>query len=103
MIEITLQQIANQSFTFTADNFRYEVTLKDIGSNLMIATVAIDDVIMISGARVLAGVPLLPFRHIEEGNFIFITENEENPYYTNFGVSNTLVYASPAELEVIRA
>ncbi len=101
MINIPLQALANQSFTFSADNFRYEVTIKE-ASGLMAVTVSIDDVAVISGQRALAGVPLIPYRYLEQGNFIFITEDDENPYYTNFGSSNSLVYASPSELRALR-
>ena len=101
MINIPLQQLANQSLNFTADDSRYQIDIKEIGG-LMATSITIDDVLVISGQRALAGVPLIPYRYLERGNFIFITENEENPYYTSFGTSVFLNYASPAELEALR-
>ena len=106
MINIPLQPLANQSFSFfgqvTIDDARYVITIKDIGGGSMIYNVVIDDTPVISGHRATAGVPLLPYRYLERGNFIFITENEENPNYLNFGSSNSLVYASPEELRALR-
>jgi hypothetical protein len=57
------------------------------------------------GQRVVAGQLCLPYRTMEaeQGNFLFLTANDELPSYVSFGISQFLIYASNAELAAVRA
>jgi hypothetical protein len=102
MIEITLDAIPNQSLTIQLDNNFYEISIKET-NGAMAATIFRNDVVIISGARIVAGIPLLPYPYQEDGNFLLLTANDDIPYYTQFGITQTLIYASQSELEAIRA
>lgn len=102
MIEITLSAVPNQSFSIRLDDHLYDIRLR-AAKNIMAVDIVRDGVLIETGTRAEAGFPLIPYRYQESGNFIISTENDEYPDYTKFGISQTLIYVSEAELGVIRA
>lgn len=101
MIEIILASIPNQSLSVQLSGFIWDITLKE-AKGIMAASIVRDNVPIISNMRLVPGVPLLPYQYQEEGNFWFVTNNGDYPYYTEFGKTQSLFYVSQAELEVIR-
>ncbi len=101
MITLPLQAIPNQSFTFSEADFRFEVTIKE-AAGVMAVDISVDNSIIIQGQKVVSGGPVIPYRHLESGNFAFITENDEIPYYDQFGVSQSLIYLTPDDLGGVR-
>lgn len=69
----------------------------------MFADISRDGSVLLTGVRVLAGEPLIPYRYLEDGNFIFITANDEMPFWSEFGNSQVLVYLSKEEIDAVRA
>ncbi len=101
MIEILLQAIPNQSLSIQLDGRLYNLVIKEI-NGLMALTLIRDGAVIQDGARMMPNFPLIPYRYQESGNFIMITSNGEYPYYTRFGVSQSLIFASQTELDIIR-
>lgn len=102
MQNVTIEAIPNQKFSLTVGNNRYAITLKTNGA-VMLATIERNDVTIISGRRCVAGSPLIPFRYLESGNFVFVTQDGDLPWWEQFGVTQSLVYASQDELDTFRA
>lgn len=102
MIQIQIDAIPNQRFTILLEQERYQITLKET-RGVMSATIVRNDVILVQGARMVAGTPLLPYNYLEEGNFFLLTTNGDLPDYTKFGISQNLVYLTAAEVEAYRA
>lgn len=101
MIILAIDRIPNQTFTSVLDSARFVVTLKET-RGVMSATVVRDDIPVIEGARICAGTPLLPYQYKERGNFFLLTQNDDLPDYTKFGISQILVYLTAAEVEIYR-
>lgn len=101
-VVIPLQPIPNQSFPITLDGNNFDLKFQAISEECMAVTIVRNDVRLISGHRVVAGMPLLPYRYLETGNFIFISETQNIPFYTEFGLTQTLLYFSQSELDTIR-
>ncbi len=101
MIDIPLQAVANQELSIQLDDRRYVITLKET-AGVMSASVARDDVALLTNGRVVAGTPLLPYRFQESGNFVITTEGDELPAFTEFGVTQFLVYVSEIEIDELR-
>jgi hypothetical protein len=101
MQRIPLAAIPNQSFSVNLGSRAYNFTIKTT-VNVMSVDITRDNIILELGARIVAGTPLLPYRYQEDGNFVITTANEEYPFYTFFGVTQFLIYASAAELAAIR-
>lgn len=99
--EIPLQPIPNQTFSVTVDNSIYDITLKE-ANGIMAAFVVRDNVRIVSGMRLVAGWPMIPYQYLESGNFVLLTANNDLPYYTQFGISQSLIFFTQEELEVIR-
>ena len=91
---------ANQEFTVHLDGTRYVLRFK-AANGVMVADVIIDDVLVLSGSRILAGEPLIPYEYLQVGNFTVLTTNDELPDWREFGATQTLIYASPAELAAL--
>ena len=100
MRNIPLTQDPNQDLTVRLDNTRYGLRLKST-NGVMVVDVSIDGVTVLTGSRVLAGEPLIPYEYIATGNFILLTVNDELPDYTQFGVTQSLVYMSPEEIAAL--
>lgn len=102
MIEVPLQPVANQSLTVTLEGSRYGLTLKET-HGVMSLDVVRDEVELLRGHRVVAAAPLLPYRFLQDGgNFVLLTENDELPYYAQFGFTQQLVYLTAAEVAALK-
>lgn len=102
MRNINLAAIPNQSLTVQLDNRIWDITIKET-KGVMSATVLRDNVLLLSNQRLTPGTPLIPYEYLEDGNFFFITNDGDYPYYTEFGKTQNLIYASEAELNAIRS
>ncbi len=100
-VVIPLQAVANQQFTVVLDGDNYNMTFKAL-DQVMAVTISRGGVVLLTNQRVLAETPLMPYRYLETGNFVFIAEGPEIPFYTAFGVTQTLLYFTADELRAIR-
>ena len=100
---IRLQAIPNQTLSVQIGDDRYEITIKAAGS-IMAATITLDEAVLVSNSRIVSGTPLIPYRASEGGggNFMILTENNEIPRYNAFGINQTLVSFTAAELAAAR-
>jgi hypothetical protein len=98
---IALQAIPNQSFSFNASNTTFGIILK-AAAGCMAASITINGTDVIDNARCVAWRGIIPARYQENGNFMFMTQNLQLPWYSQFGTTQTLIYLSPTELTSIR-
>lgn len=98
-IRIPLQAIPNQSLSVQLDGQRYDIRLNE-ANGIMAATISINETVVISGARIVDSGALLNYQYLEGdgGNFVFLTELDEIPYYTMFGDTQQLIYLTAAEI-----
>lgn len=97
-VMIDLQPIPNQVITTTLEERRYELrftTTNDVTS----VTVLRDDLTLVTNARATPAFPLLPYRYLYTGNFIFATLNDDYPFYSQFGITQFLLYFTQAEID----
>jgi len=94
---IPLATAPQQSLSVRLDDSRLVLTLKKV-KGCMVADLERDGEYVIRGTRVLAGEPIIPYAYLEEGNFLLQTINDELPDWTQFGVSQTLLYLTVAEV-----
>lgn len=100
MNEINLQAIPNQKLSVNVDNILYEITIKET-NGVMSATVVRNGETLLSNNRLVGGTPLIPYKYMQDGNFIITTNNDEIPFYDQFGLTQFLIYASAEELEAL--
>jgi hypothetical protein len=102
MIEIPLQAIPNQSLSILLGESQWDIRIKAAG-NIMAFDISENNVPIVTGQRAVAGYPIIPYEYLEDGNFVLLTMNDEYPDYTQFGVTQSLIYTSETELETFRA
>lgn len=107
MIQIPLQNIANQSLNIVLDNNNYTIRLHacEDTNSLITGITAVDivrnNVVIVSGMRAVCGTQLIPYQYLVDGNFIFVTQNDMYPNWNLFGITQFLIYASQAEIDEI--
>lgn len=101
MKQIPLQQIPNQSFSIILDNNSWGFLIKTV-EDMTVVSLTLNNVDILDSARAVAGGFIIPSLYEEAGNFFFVTQNQELPYYTNFKVTQQLIYISAAELAILR-
>jgi hypothetical protein len=101
MQNIPIQAIPNQQFSVVLDNNRWDFTLKSTDGTISASVVRNGEVI-VTNARAVSGMRILPAIYQEAGNFAIIAQNELILDYTQFGVTQFMLYLSAAELEEIR-
>lgn len=94
---IPLQPIPNQRLRIPLSGRRFELVIKGIEEYITV-DVLIDGEVVLEGIRAVAGTPIIPYRYLEYGNILFITENDEYPNWRLFNSSQRLVYLTPDEI-----
>lgn len=103
MQEITMLPIPRQSLSIVLNNNRWGLHVYEITGG-MACDVTLNDVLVISGVRAVAGRQILPYRYqtiAGGGNFAFKSadNNTKIPWYEDFGVTCSLIYATTQEIE----
>lgn len=94
---IELQQNPSQNFTVNLDDHNFELTLRDIGS-AMLMDVAVDGQALANGLLVAPNQPILPYPHLTQyGNFVLLQEGNEYPTWETIGINSSLYYMTQAE------
>ena len=107
MINVPLNNIANQAFIIVLDNNNYNITIKScrnsgvFGVGIMAVDIIRNDEVIVTGMRAVPGYPLIPYKYLQNGNLTFVTQNDMYPDWRLFGINQYLIYASKTELESI--
>lgn len=98
MQTIPLSAIPNQDITVTFGDKRWGLVIKE-ANGVMVIDVTLNEVNLLRSQRIVCGSPIIPYTYMQgDGNFWFVTENDEIPFYERFGVDQTLVFVEPGEL-----
>jgi|FreactcultureFD7_1027221.scaffolds.fasta_scaffold76176_2 hypothetical protein len=103
MLNIPLAAVPNQSLSVTLNSNQYDLRLHYCANDVMAIDLTINEVILLTGIRLVPNFPVIVSEYMQNGNFILQTVDNEYPDYTRFGIDQFLIYASPAELEAINA
>lgn len=102
MLLIPVATVPNQSFSIVLDGNQYDMSLYVI-NNVSAIDIKRNNVDILLGSRIVPNSPVIPYRYLENGNFVFITENGDYPIYTQYGITQFLFYFSQTELNELRA
>ena len=100
LYNIDLKNDANQTFTKSINNMNYQITLSF--KEIMLFSLIIDGETICQNERCFANQPILPYKWQWErakGNFVFNTQNDQYPIYTNFNTSCLLYFLTEDELQ----
>lgn len=102
MLSLPVSALPNQQFQAILDSNVWDITIRST-NGVMSVSLSLNNNIVIENARAVAGSFIIASEYEEDGNFFFITTNQQLPDYTQFGVSQSLIYVSAQELAVFRA
>jgi hypothetical protein len=106
MQTIDLSPVQNQTFTSTLDGDFYDIDIF-LAAGIMACNITRNNIVICSGQRIVGGSFLIPFFAYEgsSGNFMLLTTQTDGqfeiPFYTQFGLTQTLVYISWQEIATI--
>lgn len=104
MIQIPILNIPNQTLSIQLDNNQWDISIHANQDNLdgttgiMSVDIVINNIVIVTGQRAVFGFPLIPYTYLINGNITFLTANDEYPDWRQFGITQTLIYASNEEL-----
>lgn len=98
---IPIDAVPNQAFSVRLDGVLYAFQIKE-AHGVMAVDISRNNTYLVRGLMMKGETPLIPYRYMEEGNFIITTDGEFEPYYDQFGVSQKLIYLTVAEVEEAR-
>ena len=102
--EIELNTLPNQTFTTTINNVDMEVIIKLAGNEdnqIMLFALIVDGEYLCPYVPVFANQGILPYPYMTVeagGQFFFVTENDEYPYFENFNGTCKLYFITSDEL-----
>jgi hypothetical protein len=102
MINIPISNIPNQSLSIVLDDNNYTIRLHTC-NNIVAVDIVRNSETIVSGMRATCGTSLIPYSYLQDGNFIFVTQNDEYPNYNLFGLTQFLIYASLDEITEINS
>jgi hypothetical protein len=101
MMQLPLQQLPNQSFSILLDGNQWDFLLKTV-EDMTAVSLMLNGTDILDSARAAAGTFIIPSIYEESGNFFFVTQSFQLPYYTQFNVTQALIYISATELAALR-
>lgn len=97
MRTINLTAVPNQEFSVTLDGNRWDMTIKE-ACGCMLITLALNEVTILTNQRIVAEAPIIPYKYLQgSGNFAILCDDEDIPYYDQFGITQSMIYVSPGE------
>lgn len=98
MYLIDLDKIPNQTFNITLENTNYRVALRSI-QGLTYMSVWADGEILFYNQLCVPNAFVNPFNYVsKKGKFYFKSPTGDYPYYTDFGVTQSLYYLTKEEV-----
>jgi len=97
--QVNIQAIPNQTFSLSLDDSYFEISLKSINDNTLSYSISHNNVLLLDNIQCLPYSPFLLTN--ESGNFLFITNNDEYPCWTELGISQFIIYLSYSDIQAI--
>lgn len=99
--DIELKNIPSQNFQLVIEQDSYDITLKNIG-DITYASITRNREVLITNIKTVPNQNILQneYQYNEHGNFVFSSvDDDEYPFYENFGISAIFQYLSKEEVE----
>lgn len=97
---VDLQQIRSQEIFIQLDGVQHELRVYAT-NNSMAYDITRDNNVVLRGSRLVNGEALIPFDYLEAGNLILIATDDRVADYNQFGLTQTLLYFTQAELDAL--
>ena len=100
-MNIPIQSLPNQSFNITLNSNLWDIEIKTC-AGATVVSLSLNGTLVIENLIAAAASPIIPEQYQENGNFMFLTANNQIPAYGQFNVTQSLIYFSATELSAFR-
>ncbi len=95
---IPIQAIPSQTFSYIdSDNNQWSIAIKLVADQVAFS-LSLNGQIILENITAVAGIRIIPYDYLEQGNFVLITQNQQIPDYTQFGTTQQLVFLSKSDI-----
>lgn len=102
MQTIAIQAIPSQTFTYIdPSSNQWDIGIRNVASQVAF-TFSLNGTLLLQNICAVAGYRIIPYDYLENGNFVLITQNYQVPDYTQFGISQTLVFLEQSDIQSFR-
>jgi len=101
MLIVPISPVVNQTFSIVLDQNQYDMAIY-LANNIMAIDIIRNNTPILLGFRLVPDLPIIPYRYLENGNFVITSENGAYPFYSEFGVTQFLYYFSQSEINELR-
>lgn len=98
---LEIQAIPNQEFSVVLEEVRYAISIRSTNGTVSV-TIIRNGESVVDNARAVSGMRIIPSKYQESGNFVIVTKDFEIPDYTQFGISQSLIYITQSEIDALR-
>lgn len=102
MEQVPLKVLERQEISVELEGSLYELVIKEC-NGIMAVKVTQDEVVLQEYRRAVAGMWVVPPLLMTKGNFIFITADDNLPYFTEFDSTTQLLYLTLDEVNQVTA
>ena len=104
MLTIPLLAIPKQNLSISLNGTLYDLDVLSTAGVMSMNITRAGDLVAV-GQRCVAGQLILNYftQEAQQGNFMFLTQDDELPSYVEFNITQFLLFASEAELALVRA
>ncbi len=103
MQNIPIQAIPSQTFTYIDSLANtWDISIRNV-SMQMAFSFSLNGTTLIQNVCAVAGYRIIPYDHLENGNFVLITQSYQVPDYTQFGITQSLLFLTQAEIDAMRS
>ena len=110
---VPIQAVPSQTTSYIdPDGNQWDITIKavavelDDNNNPIAEQIAFsftrNATVLIQGICAVSGYRIIPYDYLENGNFVLVTRAQQIPDYTQFGISQQLVFLTEAEIQSFR-
>ncbi len=102
MQSVPIQAVPQQTLSYidpSGNQWNISITL--VGSQ-MAFTLTLNNTVLVENITAVAGYRIIPYNYLENGNFVLITQNKQIPDYTQFGITQQLIFLTQAEIDAYR-
>ena len=101
MEQIDIQALPNQSFSYTNGDNTFDLLIKEANGS-MYMSITVNGTDIIDSVRIMPNQVIIPYLHLETGNFVITAQGDDNVYYDQFGVTQNLIYLTASDLVTYR-
>lgn len=95
---IPIQAVPSQSFSFIdPSSNQWDINIRLVAQQIAFSF-TFNGALLIQGITAVAGARIIPYDYLENGNFVLITQSQQIPDYTQFGITQQLVFLEESDI-----